>query len=35
VASMTATILRARHRSRFSRLRAEDETQDNNRHSCH
>jgi hypothetical protein len=35
VASMTATILRARHRSRFSRLRAEDETQDNNRRSCH
>ena len=35
VTSMAATILRARHRSRFSRLRAEDETQDNNRRSCH
>jgi hypothetical protein len=35
VASMTATILRARHRSRSYRLGAEDETQGNNRRSCH
>ena len=34
VASMAATILRARHRSRFYRLRAEDETQGNNLRSC-
>jgi hypothetical protein len=33
--SMAATILRARHRSRFYRLRAEDDTQGNNRRSWH